>query len=69
MIAGLVVKVAFIVVLDRFAPLPGDAPHIQPTLRVSQQLYPKVSKPKVTVALSQVNNARDIKPLYIARIY
>lgn len=69
MISGLIVKVAFIVVLNRFTPLPGDVPHIQPTLRVSQQLSPVVRKPKVTIGLSKVSSKGEIQPIYVERLF
>ena len=40
----------------------GEGKPLRPTYRVSMHLYPKVTTPKVTVALSEISRTGVVKP-------
>ena len=64
----LVVKVSFIWRDDtRRQPFLGSKP-MEPTYRISWQVYPRVHRPKITMAMSETNKDGTLSPKVIATV-
>jgi hypothetical protein len=62
-LTSLVVKVAFIYTADRMTYIHGNK--YAPTYRISMYVTPELSKPKFTVAISEVDKLGTIRKPFI----